>query len=168
VLRKFFPRDKNYILEEAQLSLQQELLQYLVDFVRVEYLLRSNPLGISDDTSKRIELHTSTEFSHLDEFYLNLAGVYRFTHYSDNQLQFIFDGRDDSIKYREEWSVAFKKWVKDFCKHDTFIRAVLELTVFYPEDYTPQMAGLRMSAFITRFFDLKIDPQKGIVRTKVA
>jgi hypothetical protein len=30
------------------------------------------------------------------------------------------------------------------------------------------MAGLRMSAFITRFFDLKIDPQKGIVRTKVA
>jgi hypothetical protein len=84
VLRKFFPRDKNYILEEAQLSLQQELLQYLVDFVRVEYLLRSNPLGISDDTSKRIELHTSTEFSHLDEFYLNLAGVYRFTHYSDS------------------------------------------------------------------------------------
>jgi hypothetical protein len=168
VLRKFFPRDKNYILEEAQLSLEQELLQYLVDFVRVEYLLRSNPLGISDDTSLKIELHNGTEFSHLHEFYLNLAGVYRFQHYSDNQLQFIFDGRDDAEKYCEEWSTAFKKWVKDFCKHDTFIRAVLELTVFYPEDYTPQMAGLRMSVFITKFFEVKIDPQKGITRIKVA
>jgi hypothetical protein len=168
VLRKFFPRDKNYILEEAQLSLEQELLQYLVDFVRVEYLMRSNPLGISDDTSRKIELHSGTEFSHLHEFYLNLAGVYRFHHYSDNQLQFIFDGRDDAVKYRQEWSAAFKKWVKDFCKHDTFIRSVLELTVFYPEDYTPQMAGLRMSVFITKFFEVKIDPQKGITRIKVA
>jgi hypothetical protein len=168
VLRKFFPRDKNYILEEAQLSLEQELLHYLVDFVRVEYLLRSNPLGISDDTSRRIERHKGTEFSHLHEFYMNLTGVYRFQHYSDNQLQFIFDGRDDAEKYCEEWSTAFKKWVKDFCKHDTFIRAVLELTVFYPEDYTPQMAGLRMSVFITKFFEVKIDPQKGITRIKVA
>ncbi len=168
MLRKFFPRDKNYILEEAQLALEQELLQYLVDFVRVEYLLRSNPLGIADDTSKKIQRHNGHEFSLLHEFYVNLAGVYRFTHYSDNQLTFIFDGRDDAIKYREEWSTAFKKWVKEFCQHDTFIRAVLELTVFYPEDYTPQMAGLRMSAFITKFFEIKIDPSKGIVRTRVA
>lgn len=168
MLRKFFPRDKNYILEEAQLSLEQELLQYLVDFVRVEYLLRSNPLGISDDTSRKIEFHNSTEFSHLREFYVNLAGVYRFHHYSDNQLQFIFDGRDDAEKYCEEWSVAFKKWVKDFCKHDAFIRAVLELTVFYPDDYTPQMAGLRMSAFIAKFFEVRIDAQKGITRVRVA
>jgi len=169
VLRKFFPRDKNYILEEAQLSLEQKLLQYLVDFVKVEYLLRSNPLGISDDASRKIQDHSATEFNHLHEFYLNLTGVYRFTYYSDNQLQFIFDGRNDFEKYREEWETAFKQWAKDFCKHETFIRAVLELTVFYPEDYTPQMAGVRLSTFITRFFDVKIDPGKGIVRNnKVA
>jgi hypothetical protein len=36
VLRKFFPLDKNYILEEAQLSLEHTLLQYLVDFVKIE------------------------------------------------------------------------------------------------------------------------------------
>lgn len=168
MLRKFFPRDKNYILEEAQLSLQHTLLQYLVDFVKVEYLLRCNPLGISDDTARKVQAHDSDDFSHLEEFYINLAGVYRYTYYSDNQLQFIFDGRDDYEKYRDEWQTAFKKWVNDFCKHDNFIRSVLELTVFYPEDYTPQMAGLRMSAFITRFFEVKIDPQKGIVKVKVA
>jgi hypothetical protein len=168
VLPKFFPRDKNYILKEAQISLEENLLRYLVDFVKVEYLMRYNPLGISDETSRKIEEHSSNNFSHLHEFYINLAGVYRYTFYSDNQLEFIFDGRDDFEKYREEWEMMFRKWIKDFCKHENFIRAVLELTVFYPDDYTPQMAGLRMSAFITKHFEVKIDPQKGIVRMKIA
>ncbi len=166
--RKFFPRDKNYILEQAQLSLEENLLQYLVDFVKVEYLLRYNPLGIDDDTARRIEGHTSGDLSHLREFYITLTGVYRFLYYSDNQLSFIFDGRDDFSKYREEWDEAFRKWVKEFCKHENFLRSVLELTVFYPEDYTPQMAGMRMSVFVTRFFELKVDPQKGLVKQKVA
>lgn len=168
MLRKFFPRDKNYILQQAQLSLEKSLLQYLVDFVKVEYLMQCNPLGIDDDTSRKIEAHLSDDFTQLHEFYISLAGVYRFTFYSDNQLEFIFDGRDDFEKYCEEWEFTFKKWVKDFCKHHNFIRSILELTVFYPDDYTPQMVGMRMNAFITKFFEVKIDPQKGIVKLKVA
>ena len=168
MLRKFFPRDKNYVLEQAQFSLQTPLLQYLVDFVKVEYLLRSNPLGIADDTVKKIQEHYDTEYSHLHEFYINLAGVFRFKFYSDNQLEFIFDGVDDFEKYREEWKRIFKSWTKEFCRHEGFNRAVLELTVFYPEDYTPQMAGLRLSTFISKFFDVKIDPLKGIVKKNVA
>lgn len=169
MLRKSFPRDKNYILEEAQLSLEQSLLQYLVDYVKVAYLMQFNPLGLDDDTSKKIEGHSALTYKHLHEFYLNLAGVYRFLYYSDNQLEFIFDGRNDFEKYQEEWNNLFRKWTKNFCQHENFIKAVLELTVFYPEDYTPQMAGLRMSAFITKFFEVKIDPQKGIIsKSKVA
>lgn len=168
MLRKFFPRDKNYILEEAQLALETSLLQYLVDFVKVEYLMRCNPLGLADDTSKKIQSHHSTQFEHLHEFYLNLAGLFRFKYYSDNQLEFLFDGRDDARKYQEEWTLMFKRWIKEFCKHENFTRAVLELTVFYPDDYTPQMAGMRLSAFITKFFEVKIDPQKGIVKKSVA
>ena len=168
MVRKFFPRDKNYILEEAQLSLESHLLQYLVDFVKVEYLLRCNPLGIDDDTARKVEAHASTDYTQLHEFYVTLTGVYRFLYYSDNQLSFIFDGRDDFAKYREEWEASFRKWVKEFCRHENFIRSVLELTVFYPDDYTPQMAGLRMSVFITRFFEVRLDPQKGLVKAKVA
>lgn len=168
VLRKFFPRDKNYILEQAQLSLENTLLHYLVDFVKVEYLMRFNALGLVDDTSRRIEQHQGSDYTHLHEFYLSLAGVYRFKYYGDNQLEFLFDGRDPAEKYREEWTATFRQWVKEFCKHEAFIRAILELTVFYPEDYTPQMAGLRLSTFITRTFDVKVDPQKGISRIKVA
>ncbi len=164
VIRKFFPRDKNYILEQAQLAQKDALLQYLVDFVKVEYMLRCNPLGLADETSQKVQQHSSSDMSHLEEFYLALAGVFRFTFYGDNQLEFGFDGRDDSARYQEEWEAAYKSWVKEFCKHENFIRAVLELTVFYPEEYTPQMVGLRLSTFITKFFEVKIDPQKGILK----
>src|SRR5688500_4343309 len=168
VLKKFFPRDKNFILEKAQLSLENSLMAYMVDFVKVEHLLNNNPLGIMDDTFLKIQNHTTENLSHLSEFYLTLAGVFRYLYYSDNQLQFAFDGQDDFLRYQQQWSTTFKAWTKDFCKHDTFRRAVLELTVFYPDDYTPQMAGLRLSAFITKCFDLKIDFQKGIIRKSVA
>lgn len=168
MLRKFFPRDKNYVLEEAQLSLEKSLMTYLVDFVKVEHLLQNNPLGIMDDTFLKLQQHAVHDFSHLREFYISLAGVFRFLYYSDNQLEFPFDGQDEFEKYQNQWSESFKSWTKDFCKHDNFRRAVLELTVFYPDDYTPQMAGLRLSAFITKFFDLKIDAQKGILKKVVA
>lgn len=166
--RKFFPRDKNYVLEDAQLSLENPLMTYLVDFVKVEHLLHNNPLGIMDDTFLKIQHHTVNDFSHLQEFYISLAGVFRYLFYSDNQLAFSFDGQDEFAKYQQQWTETFKRWTKDFCKHDNFRTAILELTVFYPDDYTPQMAGLRLSAFITKVFDLKIDSQKGIVKKSVA
>lgn len=168
MLRKFFPRDKNYVLKEVQSSLQSSLLQYLVDYVKVEYLLRFNALGLMDETAERIKQHTTSDYSHLSEFYQHLAAVYRYKNYSDNQLEFIFDGRDPAEKYTDEWKGTFRQWAKEFCKHEQFIRAILELTVFYPEDYTPQMAGLRLSTFITRIFELKIDNNKGIIKIRVA
>lgn len=168
VHRKFFPRDKNYVLEQVQVSLENNLLQYMVDYVKVAYLLRFNPLGIVDETTLRIQEHPAKNYDHLHEFYLILAGVYRFKYYSDNQLEFIFDGRDPREKYEAEWPETFRQWTKEFCRHEQFLRAILELTVFYPEDYTPQMAGLRLSSFITKFFEVKIDSQKGILRIRVA
>ncbi len=168
MLRKFFPRDKNYVLEKAQLSLEKSLLSYLVDFVKIEHLLHNNPLGIMDDTFLKIRQHHTNDFSHLTEFYLTLSGVFRYLYYSDNQLEFSFDGQDEYIRYQQQWTATFKKWTRDFCKQDTFRRAVLELTVFYPDDYTPQMAGLRLSVFITKFFDLKIDTEKGILKKSIA
>jgi hypothetical protein len=162
VLRKFFPRDKNYILEQAQLSLEQPLLHYLVDFVKVEYLMRHNPLGIQDEMADKIQQHQSQDYRHLHDFYITLAGIFRFNNYSDNQLELLFDGQEDFKKYSAEWTTAFKAWVKDFCKHQNFLRAVLDLTVYYPVDSPVIMVDNRMNAFITQFFEIKIHPQKGI------
>lgn len=168
VLRKFFPRDKNYILEQAQLSLREAMLQYLVDFVRVEYLMRCNPLGLADDTSIRIKSTPVEDFTKLHDFYLTLSGVFRYKYYGYNQLQFVFDGRDDFERYQEEWTTTFKSWTRTFCRHENFLRAILELTVLYPDDYTPQMAGLRLSYFITKTFEVKIDGAKGIIDAKAS
>jgi hypothetical protein len=168
VQRKFFPRDKNYILEQAQLVQRDSMLHYLIDFVRVEYLMRCNPLGLADDTSIRIQTTVVEDLTKLHEFYLTLSGVFRYKHYSDNQLQFVFDGRDDFERYQEEWATTFRRWTRSFCQHDNFLKAILELTVLYPDDYTPQMAGLRLSYFITKTFDVKIDGAKGIVEIKSA
>ncbi len=164
MLRKFFPLDKNYILEEAQLSLENSLLQYLTDYVKVEYLLRCNPLGIMDEMAENIQSHQQSDFRHLHEFYITLMGIFRFTRYADNQLEFLFDGNDDFIKYQQEWTAQFKVWTKDFCKHPGFLRAVLDLTIFYPADSPVLMVDNRMKAFITQYFDLRIHPQKGIVK----
>lgn len=168
MLRKFFLRDKNYILEEAQLTLQYELLGYLVDFVKVEYLMRYNPLGIQDEMADRIQGHKSGDLRHLEDFYLNLAGVFRYKFYSDNQLEFLFDGRDDSEYYQEQWTAQFRTWTREFCKHQNFLRAVLDLTVFYPADSPVVMVDGRMNAFLQQYFELKIHPQKGIIKIKVA
>lgn len=168
MLKKFFPRDKNYILEEVQLSLEQPLLQYLVDFVKVEYLLRHNPLGVEDEMARKIHEHESADFRHLKEFYLVLSGIFRFEYYCDNQLTFDFDGCDPREKYRLEWTAKFRDWVRDFCQQHNFLRAVLDLTVFYPADSPVVMADNRMNNFIGQFFSIKIHPQKGIVRKNVA
>lgn len=164
MLKKFFPLDKNYILEEAQLSVKQNLLQHLVDYVKVEYLLKSNPLGIADDAALKIQTHDSSDFRHLDEFYVTLMGVFRYTYYYDNQLNFLFDGGNDFVKYRKEWTNQFRKWTKEFCKQPNFLRAVLDLTVFYPAESPMLMVDNRMQAFIAQFFEIKIHPQKGIVK----
>jgi hypothetical protein len=168
VVRKFFPHDKNYILEEAQLSLQKSLLSYLLDYVKVEHLLRINPLGIMDNLSLKIREHSSDDHTQVEEFYLQLAGVFRYLYYKDNQLVFPFDGTDDFSRYQKEWTECFTRWTKHFCEQETFRKAILELTVFYPLDYTPQMSGLRLSAFISKAFDLKIDRQKTISKKHVA
>lgn len=164
MVRKFFPLDKNYVLEETQLSLESSLLEYLVDFVKVEYLLRSNPLGMMDDMAVKIQEHRQSDFRHLHEFYINLMGVFRYKYYADNQLQFIFERKDASNQYKEEWTRQFKEWSKAFCKHHNFLRAVLDLTVFYPSDSPVLMVDNRMNAFISQFFEVKIHPQKGIVK----
>ncbi|HYC85860.1 MAG TPA: hypothetical protein VEB86_11595 [Chryseosolibacter sp.] len=164
MLRKFFPLDKNYVLEASQLSAKQQLLQHLVDYVKVEYLLRSNPLGIADETALKIQGHSGTDFRHLDQFYITLMGIFRYMYYNDNQLQFLFDGTDPYQRYRDEWSEQFKKWTKEFCKHQSFLRAVLDLTVFYPTDSPVLMVDNRMNVFISNFFEIRIHPQKGIVR----
>src|SRR6266702_6824990 len=74
LIRKFFPLDKNYLLEEAQLSLQDALLTQLIEQVKSEFELRSNPLGLLDEFSLKIRTHQCQNLKPLYNFYQNIAG----------------------------------------------------------------------------------------------
>lgn len=166
MIRKFFPLDKNYLLEEAQLNLQHDLLTQLVDKVKSSYQQIHNPLGLDDAFSLKLK-HPVKNLNPLHPFYQNLAGVYRYK-FGENQLEFAWDGRDHSEIYRQEWSNIFLQWTNEFCKHELFIQAILDLTVFHPENRHAHLAESRMNHFILKHFEVKIHKSRGIVAMKVA
>lgn len=167
MIQKYFPLDKNYILEKAQLDLEQELIIYLIDFSKKFYLDQFNPLGIEDDPIRKIKAHQTEFTDRLEEFYRNLAGVYRYK-FGQNQLELLFDGTDHYQKYCSDWYSTYKEWLIDFCLRPNFLKAVLELTVFYPEGRKAELAENRMKAFINQHFELKIYKHKGIVKMRIA
>lgn len=169
MVHKFFPLDKNYLLEEAQFALQEILLSELFDKVKTAYDQNTNPLGLQDEFSKKISKYKPTprKLKTLNNFYKNMAAAYRFK-YSDNQLEFLWDGRDQSEKYREEWATAFLKLMNEFCKEELFVQAVLDLTVFFPENQKADLVESRMNNFMLRHFEVKFHKTKGMVAMKVA
>ena len=167
MIRKFFPLDKNYLLEEAQLSLQDHLLRTLIEKVKQEYMIRHNPLQIMDSLTEKILSYKPRNLKLLYPFYQNIAGVYRYK-YGDNQLEFLWDGSDHSDRYKEDWTNTFNQWVQIFCEQHQFLLAVMDLTVFLPINRKAHLAENRMNACITQFFELKIHKNRGIMEMKVA
>ncbi|MGC4021892.1 MAG: hypothetical protein QM734_08080 [Cyclobacteriaceae bacterium] len=159
--------DKNYLLEEAQLSLQEELLTELVEIVKDAFARKTNPLGLLDDFGLKIKNYQVSNLKPLNNFYQNVCGVYRFKN-SDNQLEFAWDGREHLEKYKEEWTRVFLNWVVSFCKQELFVQAVLDLTVFLPENRHADLAENRMNNFMLRQFEVKMHKTKGLVEMKVA
>lgn len=167
MVRKFFPLDKNYLLEDAQLQLQDALLNVLMDRVKKRYQEMYNPLGIDDALSARVKSFRSKSLKQLYPLYQNLAAIYRFK-FGETQLAILWDGVDHQQKYKDEWAQAFHKWLNEFCEKELFIRAVLDLTVFLPENKNAELAENRMNHFILQHFEVKLHKQRGLVSMKVA
>lgn len=167
MIRKFFPLDKNYILESTQLSLRDSLLHILLKKVKNLYEQQHNPLLLEDTFVLKIRTHTATSLKPLYGFYENLAGVYRYK-FGETQLEFLWDGQDHQKKYETEWSDAFDQWTTAFCSNEQFLKAILDLTVFLPENRQVHMAENRMNYIILQHFDVKIHKSHGIVDIKVA
>jgi hypothetical protein len=170
VLHKFFPLDKNYLLEEAQLLLQDKLLYHLFDRVKEAYELQRNPLGLKDSFTIKIQNYKLLNLTPLEVFYKNLAGVYRYK-WGDSQLEFVWDGRDQLEKYQQEWSAFFQKSIAGFCLEALFVQAVLDVTVFLPinqDERQLTLAESRMNTFMLTHFGVKIHKEKGLVKLKVA
>jgi hypothetical protein len=165
--RRFFPFDKNYLLENAQMELKDSLLNQMVEIVKDIYLLRYNPLGLKDKSIEKILSTTTYNLEELSIFYDELAGFYRYK-YSSNQLELLFDGRDHHEKYQDDWSETLKKWIVEFSKSKNFLKAILETAIFHPDNKQSQRAYSRLKNYISDRFGIKIYKHKGIVPMKIA
>ena len=167
MIRKFFQLDKNYLLENTQLSLQHRLLSALLEKVKKTYELQHNPLLLEDAYFLKIRNHVPDDLEPLNTFYHTLAGVYRYK-FGENQLEILWNGQDHREKYEKEWSAAFDRWTTLFCQNEQFLKAVLDLTVFLSPNTIAQMAENRMNYIIFHYFELKIHKTQGFINVKVA
>lgn len=167
MVHRFFKFDKNYILKEAQEASREELLLQMVADVKQFYLQQNNPLGLIDDTVRTIQESSNPGTKKLHDFYHVLAGIYRFKH-SSNQLELLFDGASHFEKYQQEWKTAFREYYFFFCQKPSFIKAVLEVSIFYPKQRKGQLAEARMRSFLSQYFELRIHKRHGIKGSKTA
>lgn len=163
MIRRLFPSDKNYILGEVQASQKCSLLSFLVAFVKKYYLVHSNPLGLIDDTVLEIQKEKDYPIEAFDEFYHDLAAIYRFKH-GEVQLEFLFDGSTHHEKYIIEWVDFFKQNVREFCANRFFVRAVLDLAVFHNHDRVAFLAGDRLKYFLSHYYAIKVYKYRGILK----
>lgn len=163
MIRRLFPSDKNQILMEVQSSQKDTLLLELVEFVKAYYFQHYNPLGLIDDTILEIKKQKTFPVEAFDEFYYDLATVYRFKN-GEIQLEFLFDGSTHQEKYTREWGDYFRQNIRTFCLSKLFIRAVLDISVFHHLGHVAMLAGNRLKYFLSHFFELKIYKYRGVMK----
>jgi len=162
MIRRLFPSDKNYLLSEVQADQKDALLQYLVSYVKKYYLQHYNPLGLIDDTILEIQKTKNFPVGAFDEFYHDLAAIYRFK-YGEVQLEILFDGSSHNVKYINEWINFFKQSIKSYCLNRYFLRAVLDIAVFHHFDRVAFLAGDRLKYFLNQYFGMKVYKYRGIM-----
>lgn len=166
MIRRLFPSDKNYILSTVQDEQKDDLLQYLVQYVKRYYLKHHNPLGLIDNTILAIQNATDFPDKPFDEFYHDLAAIYRFRH-GEVQLEILFDGTSHYEKYRLDWERYFKQSIQAYCLNRFFIRAVLDIAVFHHHDRVAFLAGDRLKYFLSQYFGMKVYKYRGIMSVAV-
>ncbi len=166
--KKLFPADKNYILKEVQVKTEDELLVWLVEYVKEYYETFHNPLGLVDTTIESIRSATFNNAQLFQDFYNDLAGIYRYKH-GETQLAFLFDGNSHYTKYKSEWKVTFMKWVTQLLSNHVVMRAFLEITVFGVTNKKQlELILNRLKLYVEQQFQLKIYVYKGIQEVSVA
>lgn len=162
MIRRLFPSDKNYILNEVQASQKEPLLKYLANYVRQYYLQNHNPLGLIDDVILEIQKEKEFPLEAFDDFYHDLSAIYRFKH-GEVQLEFLFDGTSHFEKYEQDWIEYFKQSINSYCLNKFFIRAVLDIAVFHHHDRVAFLAGDRLKYFLTQYFGVRVYKYRGIM-----
>lgn len=163
--QKLFPLDKNYILRQAQDSLETGLLTVMVEELRSAYTMWYNPLGLVDDTYAFIMERADFPLHRIRIIYAQLCGIYRYR-FGSNQLELLFDGRSHLEKFQDDWSVQFVEWLRQLGRHESYVKTMLRMTLLYDTESRAEFAENRCKSFINEYFGVRIIKRNG--KLKVA
>lgn len=158
-----FHKDRNVILKASQEKSFDALTRFLINLSIRQYRVLFNPLGLIDDTFKKIIDYRYENIEVLKGIYENLSVAYRYKN-SDNQLEIIWDGRTHETVYTENWSVAFKDWIDDLTQNPYFTKGIIQMTVFADENKNDIFIANSLKGMINQYFEIKILKRNGIKR----
>jgi len=164
---KQFPADKNYILKEVQSDLMEISLEQITSRAISNYLRLYNPMGLRDSTIEKIEAYRLGSNHALNEFYLELAAIYRYLNHG-NQLELLFDGSSHYDLFRVSWGECLIEWIDEFSLNETFLKAFLGATVYYQGEQSAELIRNRLRSFLNKRFQLKVYKNWGIREFEVA
>ena len=157
---KLFKNDKNYILKSVQNDTKKELLKYLIEISIHKYEVKSNPLGLVDDSIKKLNNYNSRVISRLNFFYKKISVIYRYN-YGEVQLSFLWDGSSHNEFYKKRWIDFFKKEVLIMIEKNVFLKTLLSLTILQNDNLSLHQYNL--SSFIRKKFKMQVFKKKGVV-----
>ncbi len=120
-----------------------------------QYNVLYNPLGILDDTAKEINDFKIGDVSRLEDIYENLAAIYRYK-FGNAQLEIIWDGKSQLEKFNEEWEFKFNEWSDKLCDNKSFIKGILQLTVFGHKFNNTFFLENHLKAIVNEYFEIKV------------
>lgn len=163
ITKKFFPADKNYLLKDAQNTLQVELNQSLFEIIKSCYFTQFNPLGIEDDFIMKLKGLSVKDLKFLNRPYQMLSAIYRYQ-YGDNQLEFLWDGTSHHDKYSDDWKSAYARWIADLClANPSFTRAFTKFIYSADGSLNTEFLESYLYNAILNHFGFKFYQKKGLL-----
>lgn len=159
---KQFKNDKNYILKKIQLETKDRLLKKLIKMSSDTYTNKSNPLGLIDKTTNRLNKIREYNLKSLYFFYNKLSAIYRYN-YGEVQLSFLWDGSSHEEYYRNRWISFFVKETDRMSQNLSFLKSVLYLTIFPKDINEKSEVQYKLSTFLKKDFNIQVFKRKGIV-----
>ena len=159
---KLFKNDKNYILKSVQNDTKKELLMYLIEISIHKYEVKSNPLGLVDDSIKKLNNYNSRVISRLNFFYKKISAIYRYN-YGEVQLSFLWDGSSHEEYYKNEWKEFFNKETNKMIKDISFLKYILSIIVLNFSKKTISEYQYKLSTYIRKKFNIQVFKRKGVV-----
>ncbi len=156
-MQKYFPLDKNYILESAQKDSRDNFFSLLSHLIKVYYFKIFNPLNLNDEVSTRINNLKGLPENEFSLFYDNLAAIYRLQH-ADNQLELLWDGTSHYAKFRKDWEIFYSSKLSSFLSDRNLLKVLIKQLLSASSNH--HFLNIYLREYLETLFQIRIDRRK--------